>query len=114
MMLEYGLVIGRKEILRPAPRTFALDHRVDGDIADPELLHVVSLPFLRDSVAGEDWRFKLRERQRAADIFLCVSAKICWVGKAQRAHHSRARNKLVGTLRFAHPTNSQLRNPGAS
>src|SRR5665213_2262282 len=39
MMLEDGLVIGRKEVLRPPPRAFALDHRIDGDIADPDLPH---------------------------------------------------------------------------
>jgi hypothetical protein len=39
MMLEHRFVIGRKEILRPAPGPFALDHRVDGDVADPDLLH---------------------------------------------------------------------------
>jgi hypothetical protein len=39
MMPEHGVVIGRKEILRPPPRTFTLDHRIDGDIADPDLLH---------------------------------------------------------------------------
>jgi len=36
---EDGLVIGRKEILRPPPRTLAFNHRVDGDVADPELPH---------------------------------------------------------------------------
>ena len=44
MMLEDGLVIGREEILRPPPRPLALDHRIDGDVADPELLHGRSLP----------------------------------------------------------------------
>jgi hypothetical protein len=39
MMLEHRLVIGREEILRPPPRAFAFDHRVDGDIADSELFH---------------------------------------------------------------------------
>src|SRR5260370_27566447 len=39
MMLENGLVKGREEILRPPPRPLALDHRVDGDVADPDLLH---------------------------------------------------------------------------
>jgi hypothetical protein len=34
---EYGLVIGREEVLRPPPRAFALDHRVDGDVTDPDL-----------------------------------------------------------------------------
>jgi hypothetical protein len=44
MMLEHLLIIGREEILRPPPWPRALDHRVDGDIADPELLHGRSLP----------------------------------------------------------------------
>jgi hypothetical protein len=39
MMFEHRLVIGREEILRPPPRPLALDDRVDGDIADPELFH---------------------------------------------------------------------------
>jgi hypothetical protein len=39
MMPEDGVVIGREKVLRPPPRPFALDHRVDGDVADPELLH---------------------------------------------------------------------------
>ena len=39
MAFEYGLVVGREEVLRPPPRAFALDHRVDGDVADPELSH---------------------------------------------------------------------------
>ena len=39
MMPEDGVVIGREEILRPAPRAFALDHRINGNVADPELLH---------------------------------------------------------------------------
>ena len=30
--LEDGLIIGREEILRPPPRPFALDHRVNGDV----------------------------------------------------------------------------------
>ena len=39
MMLEDGVVIGREEILRPPPRAFAFDHRIDGDVADLKLLH---------------------------------------------------------------------------
>jgi hypothetical protein len=39
MTLEDGVVIGREEILRPPPRALALDHRVDGDVADPDPLH---------------------------------------------------------------------------
>ena len=39
MMSEDGVVVGGEKILRPPPRAFALDHRVDGDVADPELLH---------------------------------------------------------------------------
>src|SRR4029079_10080770 len=40
MMIEYGSVIGREKILRTSPRPLALDHRIDRDIADPDLLHV--------------------------------------------------------------------------
>jgi len=36
--LEYGLVIGREKVLRAPPRAFALDYRVDGDVADPDLM----------------------------------------------------------------------------
>jgi hypothetical protein len=39
MTFEDGLVIGREEILRPPPRAFAFDHRVDADVPDPELFH---------------------------------------------------------------------------
>jgi len=44
---EYGLVIGREEILRPPPRAFAFNHRVNGDVADPDLPHSSS-----PSIAG--------------------------------------------------------------
>ena len=47
VMLEDGIVVGREEILRPTPRPRALDHRVDGDIADPELLHCGFAPFFK-------------------------------------------------------------------
>jgi hypothetical protein len=40
---ERRLVIGREEILRPPPRTLAFDHRIDGDVADPDLFHFVPL-----------------------------------------------------------------------
>ncbi len=39
MMFEDGIVIGREKILRPPPRAFALDHSINGDVADPDLLH---------------------------------------------------------------------------
>src|SRR6266850_3079555 len=39
--LEDGLIIGREEILRPPPRPFALNHRVNGDVPDPDLSHLV-------------------------------------------------------------------------
>jgi hypothetical protein len=39
MTLEDVLIIGRKEVLRPPPWSFAFDHGIDGDVADPELLH---------------------------------------------------------------------------
>jgi hypothetical protein len=51
MTLEYGLVIGREEILRPPPRALALDHRVDGDVADPDLLHRFGSAAIRCSIA---------------------------------------------------------------
>src|SRR5258707_15144418 len=38
--LEDGLIIGREEILRPPPRPFALNHRVNGDVPDPDLSHL--------------------------------------------------------------------------
>jgi hypothetical protein len=44
MMPEHRLVISREKILRPPPRPLALDHRVDGDVADPELLHPRFVP----------------------------------------------------------------------
>jgi hypothetical protein len=58
--LEDGLVIGRKEILRPPPRTLALDHRIDGGIADPELPHFSPPGIIGISVAGAILGFKLR------------------------------------------------------
>ena len=55
MMLEDGIVIGREEILRPPPRSLPFDHRVDGDVADPELLHGWFAPhFLRSVAASLD------------------------------------------------------------
>jgi hypothetical protein len=42
MMVEGGLIMGRQEILRPPPRAFPFNHRIDGDVADPDLLHFVS------------------------------------------------------------------------
>jgi hypothetical protein len=53
VMLENGIVISRKEILRPPPRPLALDDSVDGDIADPELLHRRFSPRFCGSVTGE-------------------------------------------------------------
>jgi hypothetical protein len=51
MMIEYGIVIGREKILRTSPRPLALDHRIDRDIADPDLLHVgFALTFLRQRI----------------------------------------------------------------
>nr|WP_245287860.1 hypothetical protein [Bradyrhizobium sp. URHA0013] len=44
MVLEHTLVIGREKILRPPPRPLPLDHRIDGDVADPQLLHARSTP----------------------------------------------------------------------
>jgi len=54
-MLEDGIVISREEILRPSPRPLPLDHRVDGDVADPELLHGWFAPhFLKSLAASPD------------------------------------------------------------
>src|SRR5471030_2345144 len=39
MTVEYRSIVHREEILRPPPRPFALDHRIDGDVADPDLPH---------------------------------------------------------------------------
>src|SRR6476646_7330360 len=39
--LEDGLVIGREEVLRPPPRAFAFNHRVDSDVPDPDLPHLL-------------------------------------------------------------------------
>jgi hypothetical protein len=58
MMLEDSLVIGRKEILRPPPRPFPLDHGIDGDVAYPELLHFW-FPF---------WFLVLSSRQRPGSV----------------------------------------------
>jgi hypothetical protein len=53
MMFERGLVIGWEKILRPAPRALALDHRVDADVADPELPHACFPPkLLETSITG--------------------------------------------------------------
>src|SRR5450432_2870514 len=57
MMLEDSLDIGRKEILRPAPWPFAFDHRVDGDVADPELFQWCS-PVFAGTVTGGYRQFK--------------------------------------------------------
>ena len=59
MMLENGIVIGREEILRPPPRPLALDYRVDGDVADPDLLHFFRFaPLFCGSVAGDVGLYK--------------------------------------------------------
>src|SRR6266853_7058184 len=58
--LEDGLVIGREKILRPPPRAFAFNHRVDGDVADPELFHSCFPRNCRRSVTGATLRFKLK------------------------------------------------------
>ena len=39
MPLEGGLIVGRKEILRSPPWSFAFDYRFDGDFAYFELPH---------------------------------------------------------------------------
>src|SRR5216683_4572160 len=52
MLLEDRLVIGRKEVLRPPPWAFAFNHRVDGDVADPELLHLLVFPEIAGAPYG--------------------------------------------------------------
>jgi hypothetical protein len=44
MMLENGVVVSREEVLRPPPLPLALDYRIDGYVADPDLLHGCLLP----------------------------------------------------------------------
>jgi hypothetical protein len=39
MTLERGFVIRGEEVRWSTPRSFALDDRVDGDVADPDLSH---------------------------------------------------------------------------
>src|ERR1700730_787291 len=43
---EGGLVIGWKEILRPPPWALTFNHRIDGDVAAPDLFHFLLLPEL--------------------------------------------------------------------
>src|SRR6267378_4468800 len=71
MLLEDRLVIGRKEVLRPPPWAFAFNHRVDGDVANPELFHFFLLPELPvhrngqlPSVQAEDdfWLYRCNQR----------------------------------------------------
>src|SRR5207237_7804286 len=50
MMPEDRLVIGREEVLRPPPWPLALDHRIDGDVADPELLHGCFPDFMKQRI----------------------------------------------------------------
>ena len=71
MMLEDGLVIGREEILRPPPRAFALDHRVDGDVADPELLHRFRLR--RDLLQQRHQRLRRGDVGRMAGVDLVIA-----------------------------------------
>ena len=58
MTLEDGLIIGREEILRTPPRAVAFDHRIDGDVADPDLPHIYSPELLEASVTGGQPPFK--------------------------------------------------------
>jgi hypothetical protein len=44
MALEGGLIVGGEKILRSPPRPFAFDHRVNGNVADPDLPHRCVLP----------------------------------------------------------------------
>ena len=66
MMLEDGIVIGGKEILRPPPRPLALDYRIDGDVADPDLFH--RLPHFWESVTGALRSFKRRADMQAVAV----------------------------------------------
>lgn len=47
MVPEHAVVIRREKILRPPPRPFPLDHRIDGNVADPQLLHAPLPIFLK-------------------------------------------------------------------
>ncbi len=48
---------------------------------------------------------RARRRYRAGDDVAGAAGVSCRMGKAQRAHHAiRACARMVGTLRFAHPT----------
>lgn len=59
-MLEYGLVIGREEVLWAPPWALAFNHGVDGDVADPDLPHSSSLSIAGASVTGTYRPFKLK------------------------------------------------------
>jgi len=52
VMPEHRLIVSREEILRPSPRPLALDDSVDGNVADPELLHGWFAPHFLRSVAA--------------------------------------------------------------
>src|SRR5215210_1866463 len=56
---EYGLVIGGEKVLRAPPRAFALDHRVDRDVADPDLMQRYLPSSVRGSVRRNSRAFKL-------------------------------------------------------
>jgi hypothetical protein len=56
---EYGLVIGREEVLRPPPRAFAFNYRIDGDITDPDLPHFCFPRNCRASIVGANRPFNL-------------------------------------------------------
>src|SRR5438270_9775721 len=53
MVLEDGLIIGGEEVLRPPPWALAFDHRIDGDVADPKLLHSCFLSLFPGKCGGE-------------------------------------------------------------
>ena len=98
VMLEDRLVISREEILRPPPRPLALDHRVDGDVADPELLHRRSLPVFSSSVTGEFSADKPRTSCSAMRFgFPCPPPQIeqkCCLANASSARGQALNKKL--------------------
>src|ERR1700751_1900221 len=60
MLPEDSGIIGREETLRPSPRTFALDPRIDGDVPEPDLLHWRPPASFSASVTGARISFKAR------------------------------------------------------
>ncbi len=84
MPLEGGLVVGRKEILRPPPRPLAFDHRIDGDVADADLSALLLPPRVeRHSVTSTRGREQARTGW-AQHRYGHRSAPPCITGSATR------------------------------